>query len=75
MESLCTTHSLVVALKVRDIISLNDSFSNFLLAELFKLMVLLKICYSILEQVFYMTLIFLVFVLIPRYICFGVMYA
>lgn len=44
-RKLCTIHLIVVAFKVRNIISLNGSFSIFPLAGLFKLTGYLKICY------------------------------
>ena len=73
MENLCTAHPTAVAFMVRDIMALNGIFSILPVAGLFKPIVYLKICHWISKQVFYRTGI-LLFVLIPRYGCFGVTY-
>lgn len=74
-RKLCTIHLTVVAFKVRNIISLNGSFSIFLLAGLFKLTGYLKICYvlNIRASVLYDWNLE-VFVLTPMYTAFGVIH-
>ena len=74
-RKLCTIHLTVVAFKVRNIISLNGSFSIFPLAGLFKLTGYLKICYvlNIRASVLYDWNLE-VFVLTPMYTAFGVIH-
>ena len=73
IKNLCTTHPTAIAVKVRDIMALNNIFCIFLLAGVFKLMVYLHIYHWMSKQILYRTeMLFLV--LIPRYGCFRVTY-
>ena len=73
IKNLCTTHPTAIAVKVGDIMALNNIFCIFPLAVLFKLMVYLHIYHWMSKQMFYRTeMLFLVS--IPRYGCFRVTY-
>ena len=53
MENLCTTHPTVVAFIVRNIISLNEIFSIFPLAEVIRPVVYLNMSLNIKDSVLY----------------------